>query len=86
MVRSTKEKSTESERTMAKQLSLDVHAIDLREPLLTADEAASMLSVRRSWIADAARSCHLPCVRIGKHVRFLRSDLERWVGEQRARS
>ena len=71
---------------MAKQLSLDVHAIDLREPLLTADEAASMLSVRRSWIADAARSGHLPCVRIGKHVRFLRSDLERWVGEQRARS
>jgi excisionase family DNA binding protein len=69
---------------MAKQLSLDVHAIDLREPLLTASEAAAMLAVRPSWIADAARSGHLPCVRIGKHVRFLRSDLERWVGEQRA--
>ena len=71
---------------MAKQLSLDVNgaAIDLREPLLTAAEAAAMLSVRRSWIADAARSGHIPCVRIGKHVRFLRSDLERWVSEQRS--
>ena len=71
---------------MAKQLSLDVNPIDLREPLLTAAEAAAMLSVRPSWIGDAARSGHLPCVRIGKHVRFLRSDLERWVAEQRARS
>jgi excisionase family DNA binding protein len=69
---------------MAKQLSLDVHPIDLREPLLTAAEAATMLAVRPSWIGDAARNGHLPCVRIGKHVRFLRSDLERWVGEHRS--
>jgi excisionase family DNA binding protein len=71
---------------MPKQLSLDVNPIDLREPLLTAAEAAEMLPVRRSWIADAARTGHVPCVRIGKHVRFLRSDLELWVAEQRARS
>jgi excisionase family DNA binding protein len=71
---------------MAKQLSFDVNPIDLREPLLDAAQAAEMLSVRPSWVADAARSGHLPCVRIGKHVRFLRSDLEAWVGEQRRRS
>jgi excisionase family DNA binding protein len=46
-------------------------------------QAAKLFSVRPSWVADAARGGHLPCVRIGKHVRFLRSDLERWVGEQR---
>jgi excisionase family DNA binding protein len=84
VAQSTKEKSTEPELTMTKQLSLDVTPIDLREPLLTAAEAAKMLSVRPSWIADAARSGHLPCVRIGKHVRFLRSDLERWVGDHRS--
>jgi excisionase family DNA binding protein len=71
---------------MAKQLSLDVNPIDLREPLLNAAQAAEMLSVRPSWVADAARNGQLPCVRIGKHVRFLRSDLERWVAEQRTRS
>jgi excisionase family DNA binding protein len=52
--------------------------------LLTADEAAAMLSVRRSWIADAGRNGNLPSVRIGKHVRFPVSDLERWVGEHRS--
>jgi excisionase family DNA binding protein len=83
---STMKKSTEPELTMAKELGLDVNPIDLREPLLTAAAAAARLSVRPSWIVDAARSGHLPCVRIGKHVRSLRSDLERWVGEQRARS
>jgi hypothetical protein len=60
---STKEKSTEPELMMAKQLSLDVNPIDLREPLLNAAQAAKMLSVRASWVADAARSGHLPCVR-----------------------
>jgi excisionase family DNA binding protein len=43
-----------------------------------------MLSVRVSWISDAARRGHLPRVRIGKHVRSLRSDLERWVAERRS--
>jgi len=55
----------------------------LSEPLLTPVEAAALLAVRRSWIYDAARSGQLPCVRVGRHVRFLRSDLERWVTQQR---
>jgi hypothetical protein len=49
------EKSLQPGLKMAKQLGLDVSPIDLREPLLTGAEAAAMLSVRRSWIADAAR-------------------------------
>jgi len=55
----------------------------LSEPLLTPVEAAALLAVRRSWIYDAARSGQLPCVRVGRHVRFLRSDLEVWVARQR---
>ena len=50
---------------------------------LTASAAAALLSVRTSWVYDAARSGDLPCVHVGKHVRFLRSDLERWIAEQR---
>lgn len=71
---------------MKNQLSLDVDRtnVALEEPLMTAAQAASMLSVRTSWIYDAARSGLLPCVHIGKHVRFLRSDLEPFVGEQRS--
>ena len=56
----------------------------LSEPLLNAPEAARLLAVRTSWVYDAVRDGRLPCVRIGRHIRFLRSDLERWVREQAA--
>jgi excisionase family DNA binding protein len=70
---------------MAGQLELRVPSsvTSLSEPLLTPADAAALLSVRRSWIYDAARNGHLPCVRVGRHVRFLRSDLERWVSAHR---
>ena len=58
-------------------------APSLDEPLLTAAAAASLLSVRKSWVYEAVRDGRLPCVRIGRHVRFVRSDLERWVHQQR---
>ncbi len=55
----------------------------LNEPLLTPQEAAALLAVRVSWIYDGVRAGRLPCVRVGRHVRFLRSDLERWIADQR---
>lgn len=55
----------------------------LAEPLLDAQDAATLLTVRPSWIYDAARSGALPHIKIGRHLRFLRSDLEQWVLEQR---
>ena len=70
---------------MDRQLELDhgpPHA-RLNEPLLTPHEAAALLAVRVSWIYDGVRGGRLPCVRVGRHVRFLRSDLERWIAEQR---
>ena len=51
----------------------------LDEPLLDAAAAAELLSVKPSWVYDAARSGSVPHIRIGRHVRFLRSDLEQWV-------
>lgn len=70
---------------MSAQLALDVNrpSVSLNEPLLTAAKAAELLSVKPSWIYEAVREGRLPCVRVGKHVRFLRSDLERWVADQR---
>ncbi len=77
---------TEPDQTVAEQLRLDAFrpSVSLAEPVLTAAAAAELLSVRTSWVYDAARSGELPCIRLGKHLRFLRSDLERWVAEQRA--
>lgn len=55
----------------------------LNEPLLTPAQAAALLAVRPSWIYEAVRAGRLPCIRIGRHVRFLRSDLEHWIDQQR---
>ena len=67
------------------QLRLDVEPrfARLNEPLLTPADAARLLVVKTNWIYEAVRDGRLPCVRIGRHIRFLRVDLERWVEDQR---
>lgn len=55
----------------------------LVEPLLDPPAAAALLSVKPSWVYEAARDGRLPHLRIGRHIRFLRSDLEAWVIAQR---
>jgi excisionase family DNA binding protein len=56
--------------------------VPLDQPLLNATQAASLLAVRPSWIYEAVRAGQLPCVRIGRHIRFTRSMLEAWLAEQ----
>jgi len=51
------------------------------EPLLNADEAAQLLHVPRSTLYELVRSRHLPHVRVGRGLRFTRSDLARWVAD-----
>lgn len=52
------------------------------EPLMTADEAARLLHVRRSTVYELVRSRGLPHVRIGERgLRFTRSDLGTWIAE-----
>jgi excisionase family DNA binding protein len=60
--------------------------VSLAEPLMTADEVAVLLVVPRSSVYEYARRQHdpLPAIRIGRHLRFHLSDLERWVAKQRA--
>jgi len=60
--------------------------ISLEEPLLCADEIGVLLAVPRSSVYEYARRRHepLPSIRIGRHVRFYRSDVERWLADQRS--
>jgi excisionase family DNA binding protein len=51
-------------------------------PLLRPDEAAHLLAVKTSWIYEAVRTGRMPCVRIGRHIRFTRTMLEDWLTEQ----
>ena len=56
--------------------------VALDEPLLDCQAAAALLNVRVSWVRDAARLGHLPCLRVGRHLRFTRVMLEDWLAEQ----
>jgi excisionase family DNA binding protein len=61
--------------------SLKPVAIALDEPLLTAEQVADLLSIPRSSIYEYARRLHepLPSIRVGRHRRFHRTDVERWL-------
>ena len=60
------------------------HIHRLTTPLLTAAEAAELLAVRPSWVYEAVRVGTLPCLRIGRHIRFTRSMLDDWLPERAA--
>ena len=51
-------------------------------PLLKPEEAARLLSVKPSWIYQAVRAEHIPCLRVGRHIRFTKGMLETWLAEQ----
>jgi len=48
-------------------------------PLLRPEQAAALLAVKTSWVYDAVRTGRLPCIRVGRHIRFTRLMLEEWI-------
>jgi excisionase family DNA binding protein len=60
----------------------DDHVARLDTPLITPAEAADLLAVKPSWVYDAVRAGTLPCVRIGRHIRFTRPMLEEWLRQR----
>jgi excisionase family DNA binding protein len=53
-------------------------------PLLTAEDAAALLSVPPSWLLAQARAGQVPHVRLGRYVRFDRDTLAAWLAERAA--
>ena len=51
-------------------------------PLLRPVQAAALLAVKTSWVYDAVRTGNLPCIRVGRHIRFTRGMLEEWLEDQ----
>ena len=49
--------------------------------LLDAKAIAEHLGVPESWIQESARSGAIPCVRLGRYVRFDLHDVEAWLQE-----
>jgi excisionase family DNA binding protein len=51
-------------------------------PLLTPLEAAELLRLPRSTLYELCRRGVLPHLRLGRHIRFERDSLERFVRQQ----
>jgi excisionase family DNA binding protein len=51
--------------------------------LLDAVEVAALLSVPTSWVRQQARDGAIPCVRLGRYVRFEREAVLEWVASCR---
>ena len=41
-----------------------------------------LLSVKPSWVYESVRAHWIPCLRVGRHIRFTRAMLEQWLAEQ----
>ncbi len=63
-------------------VGVEADGVSLSEPLLDCAAAAALLNVRVSWVRDATRLGQLPCLRVGRHLRFTRPMLEEWLAEQ----
>jgi excisionase family DNA binding protein len=70
--------------TAANHQGIEPRGLRLDSPLLKPEQAAELLAVRTSWIYEAVRTNRLPCLRIGRHIRFTREMLEEWLRERAA--
>lgn len=50
--------------------------------LLSAEEVAAMLSVPERWVREHTRGGLIPCVRLGRYVRYRREAVVAWIEEQ----
>ena len=53
------------------------------DELLSADEVAELLHIPRSTVSDYARRGVLPSIKLGRHVRFVRSDVAEAIEQLR---
>ena len=54
----------------------------MTDRLLDAAEVADMLHVSERWVRDATRTGQLPCVPLGRQVRYRRETIIGWVNEK----
>ena len=52
--------------------------------LLNADQVAELLSVKRTWVYQAARDGRIASIRLGRYVRFRAEDVEQAIAEHRS--
>jgi excisionase family DNA binding protein len=56
------------------------------DQLLTSQQVADLLAMRRSTVEDYARRGLIPSIKLGRHRRYLRADIEAAINELRGRA
>lgn len=56
------------------------------DQLLTSQQVAELLAMRRSTVEDYARRGLIPSIKLGRHRRYLRADIEAAINELRGRA
>ncbi len=51
--------------------------------LMTPDEIAVILRIARKTVITMAREGRIPCIRVGRFVRFDHGEIQRWIDGQR---
>lgn len=53
------------------------------DQLLTSQQVADLLAMRRSTVEDYARRGLIPSIKLGRHRRYLRADIEHAINQLR---
>ena len=54
----------------------------MTERLLDAKELAARWNVPETWVREATRAGKIPCVRLGRYVRYRADRCDEWLEEQ----
>lgn len=52
------------------------------EKLLTVEQAAELLSVKKSYIYEKTRTGQMPSLKVGKYLRIRLSELDHWLADE----
>jgi excisionase family DNA binding protein len=56
------------------------------DSVLTIDELSAYLKIAKSTLYKLAQEGKLPAQKVGRHWRFHRAAIDRWLGDERAES
>ena len=51
------------------------------DKILTRDELSEKLKIPKKTLYKWTREKRIPCVKLGKHLRFIESDINQWLKE-----
>jgi excisionase family DNA binding protein len=53
------------------------------DELLTIAELSNLLNVKPSWLRSMVFKKQIPFLKIGKHIRFSKAEIQKWIEERK---